>query len=448
MLWSSQETAERLADLVDPASFQTKASRHLFLIMAREASSGFSPVTVRTIVETEAPHCGALLRQLLEGSEFADEDASHEALAAALVQWGQKERLRRAASEVPKGFSDGKSYNEVRSHLEQQLSAIDLSTLKSKSYDDKRDMARRVQEFLSPDGAMGLPFGFSRLDKKVTPMLPGNFSVFAGRPGVGKSTAMKNVCRNGVKLYQESSAYFTFEMLGEEILPSFACMDTGLSYVKYIRKALTPWELKRFHESLEEWVGNPLFVLNERSHVTPEWILHAMKRYRAQGVTTFYIDHLHRVQYEANQKGDIRLAIGNFARRLKSFAVDYTCRVIAGAQLTKDDKHEEPNDDMIREANNILEEADKIFLCWLPLVAGTRAGDGSFMPTIMSGGRRIFAKEAPRGSDKGEDKERVYLKLGKQRVRDDDGFVALPFNPESGLIYEDTQHSVNEEHAA
>jgi hypothetical protein len=110
--------------------------------------------------------------------------------------------------------------------------------------------------------------------------------------------------------------------------------------------------------------------------------------------------------------------------------------MVCGAQFTKGDKHEEPNDDMIREVANIIDEADKIFLKWLPKVQGTKYADGSFHPTILEGGRRIFASEASKGQDVGMDSTRSYLKIGKQRVRDGDGFVALPFNPLTGLITE------------
>lgn len=440
MLYGGQLAAEAMADLVDPAAFQTKCSRSLFLLLAREAPNGFSATTVRTAVTAEIPHCLKLLGELKDWNE----DSSHEALVDSLLQWGRLERLKRAAANVEKDLNFGGTYAEVRALLDRELSAIDLSALTGKSYDDRKDMARRVEEFLTGTGPKGLSFGFKRLDEKVTPMLVGNLVIVAGRPGVGKTTVQKNICRNAVRIHGEKTAYFTFEMLGDEILPSFACMDANVSYIKYIRRSLASWELKRFREALAFWVETPLFTLNERSSVTPEWILRTMKRYRAEGVTLFFIDHLHRVQYEATAKGDIRLAIGNFAQRLKSFAVDNNCRVVAGCQFTKGSKHEEPGDEMIREANNILEEADKIILPWLPLVAGVRTGDGSFMPKILGGGRRVFAAEKEKHDDEGEDKERVYMKLGKMRVRDDDGFIANPFNHESGLMFDDVIRSTEQ----
>lgn len=436
MLWGGQDAAEAMADLVDPAAFQTKCSRSLFLLFAREAPNGFSHSTIRAAVQAEAPHCAKLLDELKDWTE----DSSHQALAESLVQWGQVERLRRAAANVEKDLNFGGTYREVRAQLDRQLSAIDLSALSDKSYDDKRDMARRIEEFISGSGPAGLPFGFRRLDEKVTPMLDGNLIIVAGRPGVGKTTIMKNIARNAVRLHGIKTAYSSLEMKGEEMLPSFACMDAGLSYIRYIRRLFTAWELKAFREALDFWVNTPLFILNERSAVTPDSHLRTMKRYVAEGVRLHVHDHLHRFHYDLGPKRDPRVAHGEFARQIKSFGVDNSCIEIAGAQFTKGDKHEEPNDEMIKETNTILEEADKIILPWLPKVAGTRAGDGSFLPTIMSGGRRIFAREAPKGSDEGEDKERVYMKLGKMRVRDDDGFVAIPFNPESGLMFEDTIH--------
>jgi replicative DNA helicase len=447
MLFQGQDATEKLSELVDPAAFQTKCARNLFLFFAREAPHGFSEGSIRPLIVAELPECLSLFDSLSD--ELRPDDSSHESLANALLHWGQMERLRRAAASVDKEFSKGKTYAEVRSNLDERLTGIDLSALKDKPYDDKKDMARRVNEYLhgDSDSVRGLPFGLVKLDRKVTPILTGNLVIVGGRPGVGKTLVMKNLCRNAVVLYDEPCAYFTFEMLGDEMLPSFACMDSGLSYIDYIRRQFSSVQLNRFIDSLNRWVENPLFKLNERSHVTPEWILATMKRYRAEGITTFFIDHLHRVHYEPNAKGDIRLAIGTFARQLKSFAVDYGARVVVGAQLTKGNKHEEPSDEMIREANNILEEADKIILKWKAMVAGARDNNGKFHPTLGQNGQRILAHDAPKGAEIAEDQERVYLKLEKMRIVDGEGVIALPVNPKSGLIYEETHHE-SEEYAA
>jgi replicative DNA helicase len=442
MLWGSQDDAMALADLVDPAVFQTKPTRQLFLLLSREAPKGFSAVTVRALVGAELPECKALFEDLLArlGTEAIEDSASIEAVAEAAGKWGQVTRLGRAVSNARSSLDSGEAYDSVRSVLDRQLTAIDLSAIAAKCYDDKADMARRVDAFLSGEGPTGIPFGIRQLDRIVTPMLDGNLIIVAGRSGTGKSTVMRNVARNCVTVFEEPTAYFSFEMAGEEKLPLFACMDTGISYPDYIRRRLGTMEIKLFQEAIARWVNNSLFILNERSDVTPEWILRTMKRYRALGIKKFVLDHLHRVRYEKTEKGDIRLPMGDLARGLKSFAVDYGATVVAGCQFVKGDKHEEPHEGMIRETGTIADEADLILMPWPALVAGVRTNQGEFVPRVTDKGHRIFAANAQDGDELGEDPDRIYIQVGKQRIREHDGLAAVPFNRRSGVMYDDNRH--------
>lgn len=449
MVWGDQDAGLQLIDAVDPAAFQTKASRTLFLLLAREIPKGSGPGTFGPIVASEAPSCSKLLAEILnavEGSEY-DADESNEALCAGVVAWGQLERFKRATAEAQDGLNLGGSYADVRNRLDRQLTAIDLASLSDQPYDDKADMQRRVNEFLSNENRGGLPFGINRLDKRVTPRLPGNFTLIAGRPGTGKSTVMRNMARNDVRIYKEPTAFFSLEMVGEEVLPHFACMDTGLSYTDYVERTFTALDRKRFDAALDWWVKNPLFTLNEKAEASPEWSIRQMKRYRAQGITNFYFDYLHRAAFDTDKSGDLRLPVAKFGKQLKTFGVDNRSTVTAGVQLTKGDPHDEPSEEMIRETGNLIDEADKIFLVWLQQVQGTITGDGTFLPTILSTGGRILAADASEGADIGEDDGRVYMKVGKQRVRKVKGFVAVPYNAKSGLMYEDSVHT-NEEQVA
>lgn len=431
ILFGLESHSEWLLDHVDAASFQSKASRNLFLLLSREMPDGATAASLAPIVESECPDSLELFVRLRDG--HFDFVSSTEALARSLESWGRVTRFKRMLTTAETAIAAGRPYTEVRDVLDRQLLAIDTAALASKPFDDKRDMAERVREYLSGKSQGGLPFGYAKLDQRVTPIMPGNFVVIAGRPGTGKSTDLRNWCRNWVKR-GERVAYFSLEMTGEEKLPLFACMDAGLSYEKYVRRTYNADERERFFDALDWWTKCENFKLNERSSATPEWLLRTMKRYRAEGFTTFILDHFHRVVYEMTGKGEIRLPMGRFANQFKSFGVDNGAKMVAGAQFTKGDKHEEPSDDLIREVANIIDEADKIFLKWLPLVQGLKTADGSFTPTIMDGGRRIFAADAAKGSDHGMDTTRSYLMIGKQRVRTLDGFVALPFNPVTGLI--------------
>jgi hypothetical protein len=106
-------------------------------------------------------------------------------------------------------------------------------------------------------------------------------------------------------------------------------------------------------------------------------------------------------------------------------------------QYSKIKPHEEPSDDKIREANNILEEADAVFHIYRPLVACERDTTGTLHPlTKPDTGLPYFEHEAPKGSTLGHDPSAVYVKLGKQRRRLRDGLIRIPFNHRLAVLYD------------
>lgn len=437
LVWTNHEDRERLIALIDPASFLAKAHRALFLLIARHADIGISPATLAPLIDEEAPVARPVFERIcgVDGSVAMEDDATIDALAKALASHGTVTKFRRslhAALKLLDGEEGG--YDTARGELERQLTSIDVAAISAKPYDDKGDMVRRVYEFRDGTGAEGLTFGLRKIDERVVPVRLGNLVVIGGRPGTGKSTWLRNWVRHWRRQLEEPVAYFSIEMPGDETLPLLACASAGLDAERFARKQFTPAEWDRFSEELERWRDDQAFRLNERSYVTPDWLLRTMKRYRADGITTFVIDHLHRLRYARNSEGEVRHSIAEFSGQLKSFASEYGARVVVGAQYTKGDKHQEPSDNLIRDAGEIIAEADKIFHTWLPLVAGTLYANGEFHPRKLGGGRRVMAADADKKDDVGVDPTRAYIMVGKQRMRSGEGILSFPFNHQTGFI--------------
>lgn len=439
MVWNPDD-ARYCADNLDPSVFSRKSTRSLFLTIAKESASGFTPTTLSAKLASGDPDVAELLSDLLssEGLEDSFEGSPIHILVPAVTEWATAEKFRKTIAAAHEALLDGMVPTDVRDTLDRRLAAIDTASLTERSYDDKRVMADQVRDFLHNPEPQGLTFGFHKMDSRVMPLLNGNFVLVGGASGAGKSTVLRNFVRNYVRRGHKT-AVFSLEMLGLEVMPNLVCMDTGLDIGKYVRQQLQGYEVRQFEEMLSWWENNDDFILNERAAVTPDSILRAMKRYRAEGVEIFVIDHLHRVTY-GEGSDDLRLPMAAFARNLKNFAADQGCKVIAGVQYVKIKPTVEPDDSSIREANNILEEGNYVFHVWQPLVAGEQNVHGDFVPRQNPDGSRILADYAEKGATLGNDPERIYIKCGKQRVRPWKGMIAIPFNPASGLMYEETRH--------
>jgi len=424
--------ARELADAVDPAHFRDADERQLFLALAHAVTEQYDVVSFCQHVRRETPRLADVLERVLAAGEAEQFPVTlARDLARSFLADGVRDLVVGAHQRLKSDPAP-----EIKADLERALAALDAASLDGRSYDDKHAMVRRVERWLDGEGTRGLSFGLAPLDRRVVPLLPGNLLVVGGSPGSGKSTVIRNFLRNWVSM-GEHVALFSLEMGGDEQLPNLACMDGGLDYESYFRNTMSADDKAYLFRGVCAWRDEPRLTLNERGAATPEYILGAMKRYRAHGATVLIIDHMHRVTYSLDGQGEIRLAVAAFVRSLKSFAVDYQCIVVAGAQYTKRDATTEPHDDNLREAAQIAEEADRVLHVWRPRVAGQLNDAGVFRPTLGDRGLPILERDAPKTTPRLDlDPEHVYVKIGKQRIRPIGGTVIIPFNAMSGRMYD------------
>lgn len=325
----------------------------------------------------------------------------------------------------------------VETDLERQLTAIRAAMPDGRAFDDKAQMAAQAMAYLDDDARAGTPYGFAPWDAAVLPAMPSHLILLGGASGAGKSAVARNVERGWVQRYERKTGLLTCEMSGEEQLVHHACIDAQVAIEDYYRRRLASEERKRFIEALTWWRDTDLLKVNEMGSVTPERAIRIFRRWREQGVTHFVLDHLHRLDYGASKSGDdLRVPVAAFAKALKNFAKDCEATVFALVQYSKIKPHEEPSDDKIREANNVLEEADAVFHLYRPHVACERDTHGNLVPLRTPEGGRYFEGSAPHGTVLAPDRETVYLKLGKQRRRLRDGLIRIPFNHRLALLYD------------
>lgn len=359
---------------------------------------------------------------------------------AAVVEASIVRRMAGALTEAASTLTAGTAREAVEHTLENRLAAIRASAPDARVFDDRALMAGQALAFLDDESKGGTPYGFAPLDAAVLPAMPSHLVLLGGASGAGKSMVARNMMRQMVHRYERNTALLTCEMSGEEQLVHLACIDACVRLEDYYRRRLTVEQRSEFAECLAWWRDTPRLSINEMGSVTPAGALSIFRRWREKGVTHFLLDHLHRLDYGAVKSGDdLRVPVAAFAKALKNFAKDSEATVYALVQYSKIKPHDEPSDDKIREANNVLEEADAVFHIYRPLVACSRDVHGGLIPMTTPTGGRYYEHDAPKGGVMAHDREAVYVKLGKQRRRLRDGLIRIPFNHELALMYDTTR---------
>lgn len=356
---------------------------------------------------------------------------------AALVDASARRRTAAALTTAANALDSEQSREAVELTLDRSLMAIHASLPDGRVFDDKALMAQQVLDYLDNDDRTGTPYGFHPWDTAVLPAMPSHLILLGGASGSGKSTVARNLIRQWVQRSEVTVGWLTCEMSGEEQLTHLACLDSGVTVEEYYRKRMTDGQRRDFTHALQYWRDSDRLRINEMGGVTPDRALRIFRRWREQGVTHFLGDHLHRLDYGASRSGDdLRVPVAACAKSQKNFAKDYEATVSWLVQYTKIKPNAEPDDDNIREANNVLEEADAVFHIYRPLVGHERMADGSLLAMTKADGGRYFEHDAPKGAVLAPDQEAVYLKLGKQRRRLRTGLVRIPFNHRLALMYD------------
>ena len=153
--------------------------------------------------------------------------------------------------------------DKVISESEQALFSVSSSQIKrefvpiweavSEYYDEMEKLLAAGQ------GMVGLPTGFKALDGLLGGFQKSDLIVFAGRPGMGKTswllTVALSIARRGARV-----ALFTMEMGVEQMVQRLISMETGIKIQQLRTASISAREHTRFTEAIGRIANLPLFI--------------------------------------------------------------------------------------------------------------------------------------------------------------------------------------------
>lgn len=452
MLRSADE-AKEIANLVDPLDFFDHDDRQLFLFLANMAENGatVTPQSAYRAIRVDAPRLLTLTESYcrLAVSDAIATEVRIEPITdtiATFKRYSYTVRLTRIIDNALTELEDRTAVDLVEANLEARMTRLRSNVISEIAKDDTKAQMQEVAEHILSELPTGLKYGFDNLDRNTVPMMYGNLILVAGTTGSGKSMVARNILRKIVLDNPDvKAALHSIEMTSLEQWVNIAAMDANIDTERAFQPTLlTKDEQDRLGNAAAWWKQDNRLRINDRGDVTPRQLLQTMQRYRHEGVTVQVIDHLHEVDYTGEE--DLRIAIGQMAKSLKGFAKGTRSIVIALVQLVKMDKSIEPNDGHIREAAKIGESADRILFVYRPLIACEPGHNGQLIAHTKGtfGDARYMAHEVTKkmqneGIVLSHDDERVYIKLGKARLRPRQGLVSIRFDAPSGLMYDLTK---------
>ncbi len=276
--------------------------------------------------------------------------------------------LIRSADEIKAlGYSDTDDINSAIEQAEKSLFGVTNKRIEKTflKIDDLLVDSLSMLESLANNKSklLGVPTGFSDLDRLLSGMRGGDLIVLAARPGVGKTSLALNIAVNAARS-GASVAFFSLEMPANQLTHRILSSEAGVNSSKL-----------RGTESLNDadWksIINACSTLSELDFSiddTPGLTiteLRAKARRQLQKVEKglIVIDYLQLMQSSGNSFNDRWIAVGDISRGMKILAKELNVPILALSQLSRNVESrtgKRPQLSDLRESGNIEQDADVV----------------------------------------------------------------------------------------
>lgn len=259
-----------------------------------------------------------------------------------------RRRLIAAATQIATlAYDENEDVNVVIDRSEQTLFSVseervtrDLTPVKqiAKTYLERiEELNARGQEII------GVPTGFTDMDRMLGGLNKSDLIIVAARPGMGKTSLQMSMAMTAALKHQKRVAVFSLEMSGEQLLQRMIAIETRIDSQRLRRGNLYDHEWPIFYEAIGRLSETQVFI-DDTPGITPMQLRTKCRRlYAEHGIDMVLIDYLQLMQTDFTTNNRVQ-EISEISRSLKGLARELDVPVVAAAQLSRaveqrQDKH-------------------------------------------------------------------------------------------------------------
>ncbi|MBR6916946.1 MAG: replicative DNA helicase [Clostridia bacterium] len=283
----------------------------------------------------------SILRTLIDACETTAEEAYADSIDAQELLEAAEQRIYSIADE-----NENREFVHIKEALMQSFNR--LQELK----DNRAE-------------AIGMPTGFSGIDRVLVGMGKGDLIIVGARPGMGKTSFVMNVAVNTALRSDKAVCIFSLEMSTEQLATRLLSGEAFVDSIK-LRSGLIDeedWE-KLAHASAR--LAGCNILINDRSAMTVSGMKSQLRRVKNLGLVI--IDYLGLVKNETRIDNKAQ-AIEEITNNLKRMAKEFGVPVITCAQLNRSTEKRTDNRPTLsdlRDSGGIEQDADVVMFIYRP----------------------------------------------------------------------------------
>lgn len=232
---------------------------------------------------------------------------------------------------------------------------------------DTLSLIDRIKSGAATAEDLGLTWAWPAFDEKFGQKIPGQLIALGARPGIGKSSLLRQDALHVSKKYGHT-AIFSREMPVGELPPLFAQQMCGHSWKGLLKGKLHNRDIDDFYRAVQAVRAMRNLHIYDRDRTLSQ--LAARIKSAAQVLDLKYlgVDYLQRYDPQP-ERGETRdVALGRITGFLKDLAMDLKIPVLLLCQINREVEklNREPVISDLRESGNIEQDADRVILLHAP----------------------------------------------------------------------------------
>lgn len=371
-LMLEKEAVNTAIDILQPKSFYKEIHQKIFSVI-QDLFQGSEPVDILTVTQ-ELKKRGEL--DLVGGPYYITQLTNRVASAANIEfhariisqKYIQRELIRISSEIITDAYDETTDVFSLLDKAESSLFSVAEGNIR-KSYQSMSDLIRESIDQIEKaknqeSGVIGVPSGFTSLDRVTSGWQPSDLVIIAARPAMGKTSYVLSLARNAAVDFGMPVAFFSLEMSSVQLVTRLVSAESEISSEKLRSGNLRADEIQQIHTKIDGLAEAPIFI-DDTAGLSVFELRAKARRLKAQhDIQMLIIDYLQLMSGSGDTKGNREQEISMISRSLKSIAKELSIPVLALSQLSRavetrgGDKRPQLSD--LRESGSIEQDADMV----------------------------------------------------------------------------------------
>jgi replicative DNA helicase len=210
---------------------------------------------------------------------------------------------------------------------------------------------------------VGLPTGFTDLDRITHGLHRSNLIVVAGRPGMGKTSLALNIAQHVAIQNKKAVGLFSLEMSQHELALRILCSEADIQFSRLRSGRISQKDWTKLIQKIRATSGSPLFIDDSANPTLLEVASKARRLKAEKGLELLVVDYLQLMQAGGRYENR-NLEISAITRGMKQLAKQLDIPVVVLSQLSRQPERRgsdrRPQLADLRESGAIEQDADLV----------------------------------------------------------------------------------------